>query len=69
MASTVVEVPLRTQPRWIVSARVDLLWFTLGGAAVAYAFWALWRFAHAPLLLLVAVWAIVFDETIARIAF
>jgi len=63
MASTAVEVPARAQPRWIVSARVDLLWFTLGGAAVAYAFWALWRFAHAPLLLLVAVWAIVFDET------
>src|SRR5690348_16711996 len=59
MASTAVEVPVRTQPSWIVSPRVDLLWFTLGGAAVAYAFWALWRFAHAPLLLLVAIWAIV----------
>src|SRR5437588_8210441 len=63
MASTAVEVPVRAQPSWIVSARADLLWFTLGGAAVAYAFWALWRFAHASLLLLVAVWAIVFDET------
>ena len=35
----------------------------MGGAASAYAFWALWRFTHVPLLLLVAVWAIVFDET------
>src|SRR5438094_2134597 len=63
MASTAVEVSARTQPSWIVSGRVDLAWFTLGGAAVAYAFWALWRFAHAPLLRLVAVWAVVFDET------
>ena len=35
----------------------------LGRGGSAYAFWALWRFTHVPLLLLVAVWAIVFDET------
>jgi len=50
-------------PRWIVSERTDLLWFTLGGVGAAYVFWALWRFTHVPLLLLVAIWAIVFDET------
>jgi hypothetical protein len=53
----------RTKTGWIISERTDLLWFTLGGAASAYALWALWRFTHVPLLLLVAVWAIVFDET------
>jgi len=63
MASAVVEVQQRQRWGWIVSERVDLHWFTLGGAAVAYLFWALWRFAHIPLLLLVAIWAIVFDET------
>ena len=46
-----------------MSAQTDILWFTLGGAASAYIFWALWRFAHVPLILLVALWAIVFDET------
>jgi hypothetical protein len=65
MASTTIAVPAQVsaKPGWIVSGRADLLWFTLGGAAAAYAFWALWRFTHVPLLLLVAVWAIVFDET------
>ena len=63
MATAAVEVPLRTRSNWIISGRADLLWFTVGGAASAYAFWALWKFAHVPLLLLVAVWAIVFDET------
>jgi len=67
MATATIEVPAVTTPArtpsWIISARTDLAWFTLGGAATAYAFWALWRFAHVPLLLLVAIWAIVFDET------
>jgi len=63
MATAAVEVPAPSQARWIVSERADLLWFTLGGVAASYAFWALWRYVHVPLLLLVAVWAIVFDET------
>jgi hypothetical protein len=63
MATVAVQVQERQQWGWIVSERADLLWFTLGGATAAYLFWALWRFAHAPLLLLVAIWAIVFDET------
>jgi hypothetical protein len=63
MATSTVAVPTPIRARWIVSERTDLVWFTLGGAAAAYAFWALWRFAHVPLLVLVAIWAIVFDET------
>ncbi|HZP02905.1 MAG TPA: hypothetical protein VFD30_21835 [Terriglobia bacterium] len=63
MATTVLPVEARTQSHWIVSERTDLLWFTMGGAAAAYIFWALWRYAHVPLILLVAIWAIVFDET------
>jgi len=63
MSTIAVSVQARQQPRWIVSERADLFWFTLGGAAAGYLFWALWRFAHVPLLLLVAIWAIVFDET------
>lgn len=63
MATAAVEVPAKTRSNWIISGRSDILWFTVGGAASAYAFWALWKFAHVPLLLLVAVWAIVFDET------
>lgn len=65
MATTTIAVPAQVsaRPGWIVSERTDLLWFSLGGAGAAYAFWALWRFAHVPLLLLVAIWAIVFDET------
>ena len=64
MATTVaIQVPAPTKSNWIVSSRTDLLWFTVGGAASGYAFWALWRFTHVPLLLLVAIWAIVFDET------
>ena len=51
------------RPKWIVSPATDLLWFSFGGAAVAYLVWALWRFTHVPLLLIVAIWAIVFDET------
>ena len=65
MATTTLDVQARvdTMPKWIISGRTDLLWFTVGGAATAYAFWALWRFTHVPLLLLVAIWAVVFDET------
>jgi hypothetical protein len=65
MATTTLDVQARQQTgsQWIVSRRTDLLWFTVGGVATAYAFWALWRLAHVPLLLLVAIWAIVFDET------
>jgi hypothetical protein len=51
------------ESHWIISKRTDLLWFTLGGAAAGYVFWALWRYTHVPLLLLVAIWAVVFDET------
>jgi hypothetical protein len=65
MATTTIAVPApaAVRPGWIVSPRTDVLWFTVGGAASGYAFWALWRFTHVPLLLLVAIWAIVFDET------
>ncbi|MGO8786183.1 MAG: hypothetical protein ACLQVL_02205 [Terriglobia bacterium] len=63
MATAVVGVQERVRPGWIVSPRADVLWFTLGGAASAYIFWALWRFTHVPLILLVAIWAVVFDET------
>jgi hypothetical protein len=63
MATAGFEVQERIRSSWIVSPRADLLWFTAGGAASAYAFWALWGFTHVPLLLLVAIWAIVFDET------
>ena len=63
MATTAIAVEQISRPGWIVSSRTDLLWFTLGGVASAYAFWALWRFTHVPLLLLVAIWAIIFDET------
>jgi hypothetical protein len=65
MATTtaVLEQASRPASRWIISQPVDLLWFTFGGAAAGYLFWALWRFTHVPLLLLVAIWAIVFDET------
>jgi len=63
MATATVDVQARVRPSWIVSARADLLWFTVGGAAFAYLFWALWRFTHVPLILLVAIWAVVFDET------
>ncbi|MFB3924202.1 MAG: hypothetical protein ACE145_20970 [Terriglobia bacterium] len=62
-ATLQTRVPAKSGSSWIVSERADLLWFTLGGATAAYAFWALWRYAHVPLILLVAVWAIVFDET------
>ncbi len=63
MATATVGVQVKAEPGWIVSPRADLLWFTVGGAASAYIFWALWRFMHVPLLLLVAIWAFVFDET------
>lgn len=63
MATAVLGVQERVRPAWIVSARADLLWFTIGGAASAYIFWALWRFTHVPLIALVAIWAVVFDET------
>jgi hypothetical protein len=63
MATATVDVRQRLQPAWIVSARADVLWFTVGGAASAFIFWALWRFTHVPLILLVGIWAVVFDET------
>jgi len=63
MATAVAAVQKTSQPTWIVSAGADLGWFTLGGAAAAYIFWALWRFAHVPLIVLVAIWAVIFDET------
>ena len=63
MATAIVQAQAPAQPSWIISGRTDLLWFTAGGVAAAYIFWGLWRFVHAPLLLLVAIWAIVFDET------
>jgi hypothetical protein len=63
MATAVAAVPKTSHPSWIVSAAADLGWFSVGGAASAYIFWALWRFAHVPLILLVAIWAVVFDET------
>ncbi len=63
MATAVVDVRSQSRASWIISPWTDLVWFTLGGAAAGYAFWALWRYAHVPLLLLVAVWAIAFDET------
>ncbi len=62
-AITAVPIELRHPARWIISSKTDLAWFTLGGVAASYGFWALWRFSHIPLLLLVAVWGIVFDET------
>ena len=63
MATATLPVQSAIRPRWIISDKTDLLWFSIGGAAAGYLFWALWRFTHVPLLLLVAVWAIVFDET------
>lgn len=63
MATTMSEVHRRIESNWIISGRTDILWFTLGGAAAGYIFWALWKFTQVPLLVLVAVWAIVFDET------
>ncbi len=63
MATATLNIRTRPQSSWIVSERADLLWFTLGGASAGYLFWALWRFTHVPLLLLVGIWAIVFDET------
>jgi hypothetical protein len=62
-ATATAAIPATQKAHWIISARADLLWFTVGGVASAYIFWALWRFAHAPLILLVAIWALVFDET------
>jgi hypothetical protein len=64
MATAAVGVQAeRIRPAWIVSSRADILWFTAGGVAFAYLFWALWRFTHVPLIVLVGIWAIVFDET------
>jgi hypothetical protein len=52
-----------TKPRWIISSKTDLAWFTLGGVSASYIFWAVWRYSGIPLILLVAIWGIVFDET------
>jgi hypothetical protein len=62
-AATLLQPRVTAPTSWIISEKVDLIWFTLGGAATAYVFWLLWRFTHVPLLLLVAIWALVFDET------
>lgn len=67
--ATTAAMPVRAQARaklptrWIISSKTDLAWFTLGGVAASYLFWALWRYTSIPLLLLVAIWGIVFDET------
>jgi hypothetical protein len=63
MATATIGVQERVRPSWIVSARADILWFTVGGAVSAYIFWALWRFSHVPLIVLVGIWAVIFDET------
>ena len=63
MATATIGVQEGVRPSWIVSARADILWFTVGGAASAYIFWALWRFTHVPLIVLVGIWAVIFDET------
>jgi hypothetical protein len=63
MATSALDMQVRPGSSWIISDRTDLLWFTVGGAAAGYAFWALWRYTQVPLLLLVAIWAVVFDET------
>jgi hypothetical protein len=63
MATATLPVQSAVRTRWIISDKTDLLWFSIGGAAAGYLFWALWRYTHVPLLLLVAIWAIVFDET------
>jgi hypothetical protein len=41
LAAPAVSKTSQIKSNWIVSERTDLLWFTLGGAASAYAFWAL----------------------------
>jgi hypothetical protein len=63
MATATIGVQEGSRPSWIVSARADILWFTVGGAASAFIFWALWRFSHVPLIVLVGIWAVIFDET------
>jgi hypothetical protein len=55
--------PAKVKPRWIISTKTDLAWFTLGGVSASYVFWALWRYSGIPPILLVAIWGIVFDET------
>jgi len=50
------------RPAWIISAPEDSIWF-IGSAIAGYVFWALWRYPHVPLAWLVAVWAVIFDET------
>jgi hypothetical protein len=62
-ASPAAISPAKVKPRWIISSKTDLAWFTLGGVSASYIFWALWRYSGIPLILLVAVWGIVFDET------
>ncbi len=63
MATAAVGLEKTSRPSWIVSARADILWFSVGGAVAAYSFWLLWRFTHIPLIVLVGIWAIIFDET------
>jgi hypothetical protein len=63
MATATMALQEKAHPGWIVSPRADLLWFTLGAAASSYIFWMLWRFLHVPLIVLVAIWSFVFDET------
>lgn len=72
MATATVDVKApRRNTNWIISGKTDLFWFSAGGVAAAYLFWAIWAFAgayghnvqHVVLLALVAIWAMVFDET------
>lgn len=61
--AAIAQVQTKPPIRWIISGQTDVAWFTLGGVAASYIFWALWRFTSIPLILLVAIWGIVFDET------
>ncbi len=46
--------------RWLISAREDLVWF-IGSVAASYALFALYVWGRAPLVPMVAAWAILVD--------